>query len=636
MPERSIVSSEIERLETSDDISDKTIYEPLPAGEFIRVLRLQPGDTDQDIKCSLEIVDIEQSKGSYEAISYVWGDPKDTVDIVCNGLRVPITVSLTDALRNFRHTSEPRVLWADALCINQKDDQEKGHQVKRMGEVYANAKRTLVWLGRDDQNVAEDAFALILEANTYFADLFLQANRRARRMAPFVKPYPISMDRERWLGVTSLFKLPWFKRVWTVQESAIAEECRVYWGSASIDVADVLEICVWLSRRHDFKWTIRNVVGEFNCPSGSIIEAYLHYNTHRTKRWQQSRMGLANSATHSRQSTFTMLLRGSRLLEASDPRDHVYAFLGCPAAIDSNGRTFVEADYTSSIDDLNLRLAYVLVKNAAEGAFVLSAVRHNSRDRLLDGMHPSWLPVWHALSRIPLRIADPTYWFQAGGTRKHFTATQYGANGLSIGACTFDTVIWKSKTIELNQAGSDPAYPSASGLGEIFIDTLWVDVMQSSSQLGITVPQVDLWRSLMLGYPTNRGFSSISDGRQQRMVDAYRKSFRVAGRVNQEAMMEVGEIQDAIWVKQNLKDLENASIFLTRDARIGIAPLGDLVEVGDVCCIIFGATVPFLFTPPREGRYKLVGECYIQGVMNGEIMEQLGQSDLSKHFIVLE
>ncbi|KAI4638359.1 hypothetical protein J4E93_010159 [Alternaria ventricosa] len=637
MPERSIVSSEIERLETSDDISDKTIYEPLPAGEFIRVLKLQPGDTDHDIKCSLEIVDLEQSKGSYEAISYVWGDPNDTIDVQCNGQRVPITLSLADALRNFRHTSEPRLLWVDALCINQEDKKEKGHQVKRMGEVYANAKRTLVWLGCDDQNIAKDAFALILEANAYFADSFLQANQRTSMMAPFVKPYPISMDRERWLGVASLFKFPWFRRVWTVQESAIAEECHVYWGSASIDIADVLEICVWLSQRQDFKGTICNVVRNFNYLGPRNIGTYLRYKAHRPKRWQQSRIGLAYLATKSENSTFMMVLQASRYLKASDPRDHVYAFLGCPAAIDSTGRTFVEADYTSSIDDLNLRLAYASMKNAAEGPFFLSAVRHNSRDRLLDGVHPSWLPVWHVAGEYCRDIANPTFWFQAGGIRKLFTATENGERRLSIGACTFDTVIWRSSTIQKDRADLTPTYVSTSGLHGVFIDTLWDDVMRSSSQLGITVQYADFFRSLMIGYPINDGFSSISDEEQQRMIDAYRKRTSVAGRGNQEAVMDVVERRDATWVKGILYNIHNASMFLTRGGRIGIAPLGHLVEVGDVCCIVFGATVPFLLTPVREGRHKLISECYINGVMNGEIMQQFaGSDDLSEHCIVLE
>jgi len=626
----------IKRPKVCEERQYDTIYAPLPAGEFIRVLKLKPGDNDQDIDCSLEIVDIELTKGSYEAISYVWGDAKNTVKIWCNGQRVPITVSLADALRTFRHASEPRVLWADALCINQEDKNEKGHQVKRMGEVYANAKCTLVWLGCDDQNIAEDAFALILEANAYFADLFLQAGTRHSR-EPFTKPYPICMDTRRWLGVKRIFLFPWFERVWTVQEVAIAEQCRMFWGSVSIDIADVFELSTWLYVNHDFRGAVNTVVGRIGYLISRNIHLYNHYNAHRTKRWQQSRVGLAYVATDRlRSSTFTMVLRASRYLKASDPRDHVYAFLGCPAAIDSNGRTFVETDYNSSIDDLNLRLAYALLKNAAEGSFVLSAVCHDSRDGLLDDMQPSWLPLWHVPGESRRKIANPDYWFQAGGVRELFTATQYGENGLSVGACIFDTIIWESSTIQVDHAEVSVTYVSTSRPNGVSIDTLWDDVLRSSSRLGIAIRHVEFFRSLAIGYPRNGSFSAVSDKRQQEMFDAYEKSIIVARPGDQEALMDVEERQHATWVKQNLKDLDNVSMFLTSHGRIGIAPLGDLVEIGDVCCIIFGATVPFLLTPAREGRHKFISECYINGVMNGEIMQRLDGSDLNKHRIVLE
>jgi len=640
MPECHIASSEIRRQELCDDLPDKTIYKALPAGEFIRILKLQPGEIDQSIECSLEIVGIENSKGSYEAISYVWGDPNDTVEVQCNGLRVAITVSLADALRNFRHTSEPRVLWTDALCINQKDTQEKGHQVKRMGGVYANAKRTLVWLGGNNHNIAADAFALILEANVYFSDSFLQADQSFYKMEPFIPPYPICVDKDRWLGVASFFNHPWFKRVWTVQEAAIAEECRLYWGSVSIYLTDVLEICVWLSKKHDFRSTIHTVVEEMRYLRQRNINLYLQYNVHRPGRWQHSSPGLYYLATRFEEKTFVTVLRAARYLKASDPRDHVYAFLGCPAAIDSEGRTLVEVDYMSSLDDLNLRLAYVLMENAAEGPFVLPTVRHDSRLGLLNGVHPSWLPVWHVAQTYRHRLADERYWYKAGSTRELFTATQYGRNRLSVGACDFDTVIWRSSTMQ-------PDYPTSkldgviinfltSRLDGVFIDTLWDDVRQSSSRLGIAVRHVDFLRTLMIGYPELDSFSAVPDERQQSLFDVYRKSISVARSSNQEVVMEVDERRDATYIENELRWLSNGSIFITKNGRIGIAPRGDLVEVGDVCCIIFGTTVPFLLTPTEEGRHKLISECYIHGVMDGEIMEQFGQGDLSKHRIVLE
>ncbi|CAN9157232.1 unnamed protein product [Alternaria alternata] len=453
MSKRSISSPspppEAKRLQEIAKGSINTIYEPLPQGEFIRVLKLQPGKAEDDIECSLEIIDIGTSKDSYEAISYVWGDSNHTVEVWCNGLQVPVTASLANALYNFRHSSEPRLLWADALCINQKDDQEKGHQVKRMGEVYANAKCVLVWLACDTKNVAEDTFALICEVNAYFGASFVKGGERVCDMELFEEPYPISMDQDRWSGVVKLFKLPWFKRVWTVQEAAVAAECRMFWGLASVDIADVIEICVWFWAKEEFYAIIRGIVGNiaYCFPRKSAL--YFHYNTHRPVSWQQSRVGLVYLAVKYKEKTLCKVLDASQDLEATDPRDHVYAFLGCPVAKDGEGRTLVDADYTSSLHVLNIRLAHALMKSPTEGPFVLSAVYHRT------------------------------------------------------------------------------------------------------------------------------------------------------------------------------------------DGRLGIIPVGKLVEVGDVCCIIFGATVPFLLTPAKDGRHKLISECYIHGVMDGEVMQQFAGSDVGGHRIVL-
>lgn len=63
-----------------------------------------------------------------------------------------ITENLGAALRNFRLKERPRVLWADAVCINQADDEERGCQVQMMGKTYGKAGRTLVWLGDESED----------------------------------------------------------------------------------------------------------------------------------------------------------------------------------------------------------------------------------------------------------------------------------------------------------------------------------------------------------------------------------------------------------------------------------------------------------------------------------------------------
>ncbi|KAF1969164.1 heterokaryon incompatibility, partial [Bimuria novae-zelandiae CBS 107.79] len=89
----------------------------------------------------------------YTAISYCWGDSRPTKQVICtngNVLRFSATIaSLIDALLR---RDDACTLWIDALCINQNDPIEKGHQVALMGKVYSRASSVLVWLGDGDDS----------------------------------------------------------------------------------------------------------------------------------------------------------------------------------------------------------------------------------------------------------------------------------------------------------------------------------------------------------------------------------------------------------------------------------------------------------------------------------------------------
>jgi len=245
----------------------------------LRLLRLQPGDADDDIECTLETVTYEDSDNRYEAISYCWGDAKDTVPLACNGVQTLVTRNLHGALRRFRppRGTAARSLWADALCINQQNNEKKGKQVDRMGEVFANASRVLVWLGSNvDDTTAVDTFAMICEINQYLDKVFVQCQKNFKIMPILSKPYPICLEEKKWLGVAALLNSPSFHRVWTIQviyilgiskfnylihgqEAALARECIVFWGNAEIDAADVVELCLLCG----FETDLRNMVQNF-------------------------------------------------------------------------------------------------------------------------------------------------------------------------------------------------------------------------------------------------------------------------------------------------------------------------------------------------------------------------------------
>ena len=115
----------------------------------IRVLDLQPGRWTDEIVCDLRVVslDSKSSTPSYEAISYAWGNPQDTVPIKVDGKVLQATKNLHLALRRLRSKDDARTLWADALCINQHDVDERTQQVGIMQDIYSKAKSVQVYLG---------------------------------------------------------------------------------------------------------------------------------------------------------------------------------------------------------------------------------------------------------------------------------------------------------------------------------------------------------------------------------------------------------------------------------------------------------------------------------------------------------
>ncbi|KAF2193115.1 hypothetical protein K469DRAFT_552171, partial [Zopfia rhizophila CBS 207.26] len=103
---------------------------------------------------------VKSVAGKYDTLSYVWGDPNSVEEVECNGVLISVTSNLADALRRVRNVEGSNLLWADAICINQQDIEEKSHQVAAMREIYQFSKQTLVWLGDEDEDT-EDALDLL-------------------------------------------------------------------------------------------------------------------------------------------------------------------------------------------------------------------------------------------------------------------------------------------------------------------------------------------------------------------------------------------------------------------------------------------------------------------------------------------
>lgn len=119
-----------------------------PDTSEIRLMRLQPGDQNAPIACTVDVhlLNDNPSLPEYETLSYAWGGEGEKQDIKVNeDYNLKIGKNLWDALRRIRKADGDRTLWVDAICINQSDRDEKEKQLPRVGAIYKNCKNCMIW-----------------------------------------------------------------------------------------------------------------------------------------------------------------------------------------------------------------------------------------------------------------------------------------------------------------------------------------------------------------------------------------------------------------------------------------------------------------------------------------------------------
>jgi hypothetical protein len=214
----------------------------------IRLLILSPHlhPEDNRIQCRLFITSLDEFP-SYDALSYTWGQPDElNLKIWVNGVLIPVRRNLLCALRMLRGDVE-RVLWIDALCINQNDEQERGHQVEMMGEIYKMAYWVLAWLGTPDIGESQDRIDIIghqAPSKSVLAFDFLEvaSQRSDNRYSQQFNHYKWMDDfvhnpalNCHWKELADICNLEYWTRLWIIQEVCLASKLRVLHGTKMID-----------------------------------------------------------------------------------------------------------------------------------------------------------------------------------------------------------------------------------------------------------------------------------------------------------------------------------------------------------------------------------------------------------------
>lgn len=321
-------------------------YKPIDlATDAIRLVRLMKGSDYDPIVCELFETFLHQVDGTpYEALSYTWGESQESIEITLCGKRTTIRDNLFSALWHLRKHNEDRLLWIDAICIDQESHLEKGHQVGQMRLIYENAQNVHIWLGKS----TEDVDMLMTQMN--------QLDKRALRRPDYRRNSSIAVEREwpilceeldklgashtfherRCSAARNLLERPWFRRVWIIQEVFSAKVATVGCGWNTLPTRTFLLIPKLLGLDDTVDKHVQAVL--------EIMPGYL-----RQRSW------------HSQRPTLHTLIRKFVSCEATDPRDRVYALIGISSDAGSDGR--LQPDYDEGVEMetvIHRTLSYIL------------------------------------------------------------------------------------------------------------------------------------------------------------------------------------------------------------------------------------------------------------------------------------
>ncbi|KAI1430737.1 heterokaryon incompatibility protein-domain-containing protein [Xylaria sp. CBS 124048] len=387
------------------------IYQPLnPERHEIRLLTLHPSPSYNDIlQCSLSHTTLDSpGEPEYEALSYVWGPPHFSQQILVDKHPLKITENLECALRHLRQASSPRILWVDAICIDQASTAERSHQVTLMRAIYTHCKCDIAWLGpnpgsfRTESNFKRVAALDAWDYEIYDEDwddkgLEQSLSKIHHGMRTFRKicqhdmvtldamlsywreyggkpDYKDSDDdddddddnddnqatRPVWLlshdqqtGLLALFRwAPLWSRIWVMQELSCAQRVFLVAGTETLDWNDIASFLDDENRPYADAF---HVTGGHTSAFGILASTFGLIQT-----IQQQRRIMREVEEGKYESRLLDVLARFQYAEASDPRDLIYGLLGLVSEAHP-----IRPDYHKSIQALSIETTAFFINRDA-------------------------------------------------------------------------------------------------------------------------------------------------------------------------------------------------------------------------------------------------------------------------------
>ena len=610
-----------------ESLSSTFKHDPINSATDIRLLELQPGHHGDPIRCSLRGVHIDQS-GDFEALSYAWGSLNDLRTIECGQGRLQVTVSLDAALRHLRQPNKPRIIWADAVCIDQTNIPERNEQVARMRDIYARAKSTVIWLG-DDTTGLGDINSYISDTYDMFPPAAIAAldapGEGQQNMAQQViesifelrdqgKPNLADYD---WDPMVKIFTRPWFTRRWIVQEVAYSREPKLMCGNLEISFEKLSSLATWL--------VLSGISAgiETMCEKEDITysAAFRNLIVIRELRDSIRRPSSGSNSISASDGSLVDVIGGCRTFMCGDDRDLVFAVLGLANdcigdAKFVNSRYFPKPDYALTTEQVYTRFALweLIDKQNLDIMSLCETSQPNSGSLTL----PSWVPDLRGLRGVSHSITDMMEMFKAGGEHRT-SVTLVDERTVELSGYVVDHVtelIPEDVLLPINVEPNALVRPDGR-----FPDRFpnWLkacEKLASGEQESMTDSRFqEFWRAM------TRDCDAVGNRPPPDLSEAFKSYLRHVYSLVGKHPREI----DAQSVFEHLASVEpqvtrvaGYRFCRTKEDRLG--QVSRPARQGDVVCIFPGAQVPYVLRPTSSGIYMLVGECYLNDVMDGQVI----------------
>ncbi|XXG99605.1 hypothetical protein Hte_005946 [Hypoxylon texense] len=613
-----------------------------PNHPHIRLVTLMPGLWSDQISCTIHTVPFDGQQ-AYETLSYVWGDAKNRKSISLNECDFEVTENLWLAMRRLRSPEAARVIWIDAICINQQDNDEKSHQVAMMGEVYSKCSNCVIWLGESDEEAepgvrsvtAVKAFELldILATDQHLPELPCFSVVEGERTA--IHP----QYEEHFMALKHFLDLPWWRRIWVIQELALPGEVKFLYASEELPYQ-----------------TLRGVVKVLNthaatcCKSHRMSLRELAFDRLLVVQEQVDPMVSTREKWAAQEpTTLFQLRRQFYAFQATEKRDLFYGLLGL--VTDWGSAEPLRPNYGCGLRAAITEAVFRCISEQQGMEFLVGERFFRTSGTADTESLPSWVPdayfcsiptKWVIVEQRRTVIASS---FAASGTHDQLASELALAEGevllaqtvmidkiAKVGSVCDALENWFKapdvlrQWMEMLEIGLQdwPEQPPPNGS---LMDAVWRTIICDSVETDTTTlsyrrPNVDDYSDLRSLWNTFLGFlpflSSLGLSFTEESHDM----------LQSKAPKTVYHIMVCIYQRR---------LFVTERGLIGLAPRD--ASVDDEVHIMLGCPSPFILRPMEEATkveykgdilssYTIIGDGYLHGNMSGEALEGGSQGDI--------